>query len=42
VSEYASWGLLDVEGYQSPPVHWGLDTDRKRGFFQLVKEITGS
>ncbi len=42
VGEYASWGLLDVEGYQSPPVHWGLNTDRKRGFFQLVKEITGS
>lgn len=42
VSEYASWGLLDVEGYQSPPVRWGLDTDRKRRFFELVKEITGS
>ncbi|HEU0121355.1 MAG TPA: hypothetical protein VFQ91_12575 [Bryobacteraceae bacterium] len=42
VSEYASWGMLDIEGYQTPPVHWGIDTDRKRGFFQLVQEITGS
>lgn len=41
VSEYASWGLLDVEGYQTPPVRWGIDTDRKRGFFQLAKEISG-
>jgi len=42
VSEYASWGLLDLEGYQSPPVDWGIDTDRKRGFFGLIREITGS
>ena len=41
VSEYASWGLLDIEGYQTPPVNWGIDTDRKKGFFGLVKEITG-
>ena len=42
VSEYASWGLLDIEGYQTPPVNWGIDTDRKKGFFGLVKEITGA
>jgi hypothetical protein len=42
VGEYASWGLLDIEGYQSVPVNWGIDTDRKKGFFRLVKEITGS
>ena len=42
VAEYASWGLLDIEGYQTPPVNWGIDTDRKKGFFGLVKEITGS
>ncbi len=42
VANYASWGILDIEGYQSPPVNWGIDTDRKRGFFHLVKEITGS
>jgi hypothetical protein len=42
VSEYASWGLLDIEGYQTPPVNWSIDTDRKKGFFHLVKEMTGA
>ncbi|MBI2685261.1 MAG: hypothetical protein HYX27_03020 [Acidobacteria bacterium] len=42
IAEYASWGLLDIEGYQSPPIHWGIDTARKKGFFNLVKEITGA
>jgi len=42
VAEYASWGMLDIEGYQTPPVNWGIDTDRKKGFFGLVEEITGS
>jgi hypothetical protein len=42
VAEYASWGLLDIEGYQSVPVNWGIDTDRKRAYFQLTREITGS
>jgi hypothetical protein len=41
IAEYASWGLLDIEGYQTPPVHWGIDTDRKKGFFRLAKEISG-
>jgi hypothetical protein len=49
VSEYASWGFFDFrrqgegfdEGYQSPPVNWGLSSDRKRGFFRLLSEITG-
>ncbi len=46
-SEYASWGYFDPgasnyrDGYQCPPVNWGLNTDRKRAFFSLVKEITG-
>jgi hypothetical protein len=31
-----------VEGYQNVPTNWGINTDRKRGFFDLVKEITGS
>lgn len=30
-----------VEGYQNVPVNWRIDTDRKRGFFGLVQEITG-
>lgn len=42
VNEYASWGYFDPEGYQTPPVRWGLDTERKQGFFRLLKEITGS
>jgi len=47
VSEYCSWGYLDigknnyVDGYQSPPVNWGLNTERKRAFFTRVKEIAG-
>ena len=31
-----------IEGYQNVPTNWGNNTDRKRGFFGLVKEITGS
>jgi hypothetical protein len=53
VSEYASWGYFDpapestrtgnyVDGYQLVPVNWGINTDRKRGFFRLVAEMTGS
>lgn len=49
VSEYASWGYFDFrmkdegfdEGYQSVPVNWGLSSERKRGFFEKVKEISG-
>jgi hypothetical protein len=50
VSEHASWGYFDFrmkgegfdEGYQSVPVNWGLSSERKRGFFRLLAEITGS
>jgi len=50
VSEYASWGYFDFrmkgegfdEGYQSVPVNWGISSARKRGFFTLLKEMTGS
>ncbi len=49
IREYASWGYFDFrmtgegfdEGYQSAPVNWELSSDRKRGFFEKVKEITG-
>jgi hypothetical protein len=49
VSQYASWGYFDYrmqgegfdEGYQSVPVNWGISSVRKRGFFNLVKEVTG-
>lgn len=48
VSRGASWGYFDPglsnyqDGYQCPPVNWGLSTERKQQFFQLVKEMTGS
>ncbi|WP_211320499.1 hypothetical protein [Algoriphagus yeomjeoni] len=49
VSAYASWGYFDYrmkdegfeEGYQSVPVDWGINSERKKGFFELLKEITG-
>ena len=50
VGEYASWGYFDFrmkgegfdEGYQSVPVNGGISSARKRGFFGLLKEMTGS
>lgn len=50
VSEHASWGYFDYrmkgegfdEGYQSIPVNWTNSSDRKRGFYKLCEEITGS
>jgi hypothetical protein len=48
LSVYASWGYFDPglsnyrDGYQCPPVNWGLNTERKQAFFKLVKEVTGS
>jgi hypothetical protein len=46
---YVSWGYFDFRkkdepfetGYQSMPASWKIDTDRKRGFFGLLKTITG-
>lgn len=29
------------DGYQNVPVNWGLNTQRKRGFFGLLAEVTG-
>jgi hypothetical protein len=29
------------DGYQSPPVNWGLSSPRKRAFFSYLSEITG-
>ena len=50
VGEYASWGYFDFrmkgegfdEGYQSVPVNWTISSARKRAFFELVREMTGS
>jgi hypothetical protein len=48
LSEYVSWGYFDpgksdyADGYQCPPVNWGINTERKRQFFTRLKEITGA
>jgi hypothetical protein len=48
LGEYASWGYFDPgqsnyrDGYQSPPVNWGLSSDRKTAFFGKMAEITGA
>jgi hypothetical protein len=50
IGEHVSWGWFDYrrkgesmeEGYQSPPVDWGISSERKRGFFNLLSEITGA
>jgi len=47
VGESASWGYFDpgesnyTDGYQCPPVNWGINTERKHAFFRLLAEITG-
>ncbi len=47
LSEYASWGYFDPgesnyrDGYQCPPVNWGINTDRKKAFFALTREVAG-
>jgi hypothetical protein len=46
LSEYASWGYFDpgksnyVDGYQCPPINWGINTPQKRSFFGFVKKVT--
>ncbi len=52
VKNYASWGLFDFrrpnedteynEGFQSIPVNWHITSERKRDFFNLLADITGS
>jgi len=45
---HCSWGYFDpgssnyADGYQCPPVNWGIKTDRERSFFAKVKEVTGA
>ena len=46
----ASWGYFDYrmsrerfeDGFQSLPVDWSISSKRKRAFFGLLKEITGT
>jgi len=48
IQSYTSWGYFDYRmdkegfesGYQSVPVDWGIQSDRKRQFFSKLKEIT--
>lgn len=50
LSRYASWGYFDYrlpeegyqEGFQSIPVDWTINSDRKRGFFDLLAKVTGN
>jgi len=50
VKNYVSWGYFDFrfpgetdykEGYQTVPVDWGINSERKKAFFNKVKDITG-
>jgi hypothetical protein len=47
LGRYVSWGYFDpgksdyADGYQCPPVNWGINTGRKRQFFAKLKEVTG-
>ena len=49
IGEGVSWGYFDyrmnregyAEGFQSLPVDWSLSTHRKKGFFNLLKQVTG-
>lgn len=48
LKSYASWGYFDFrrngesfnEGYQSVPVDWRVNSERKLSFFEKVKEIS--
>jgi hypothetical protein len=49
IDQYAGWGYFDYrmagegfrEGFQSVPVDWSIGSQRKRGFFRLLAEVTG-
>jgi hypothetical protein len=47
IGERCSWGYFDPgesnyrDGYQCPPVNWGINTERKQAFFELMSEIAG-
>ncbi len=50
IQNYASWGFFDYrrpgeglkEGYQSVPVDWGINSDRKKQFFDYIKMIVNA
>jgi hypothetical protein len=49
IRHFSSWGYFDYrmkdegieQGYQSVPVDWGIRSDRKKRFYEKLKEITG-
>ncbi len=49
IKAYSSWGYFDYRrdnegfesGFQSVPVDWGINSERKIEFFNKVKEVTG-
>ena len=47
VDEHVSWGCYDqgennyTDGFQSPPVNWGINTEDKKQFAAKVKQVTG-
>jgi hypothetical protein len=50
IGRHAGWGFFDYHrkgedfgaGYQSMPTNWGINTVRKRAFFDLIRQITES
>ena len=52
IKSYTGWGFFDFRlpsenndynlGFQSIPVNWQISSDRKRSFFNMLAEITGS
>jgi hypothetical protein len=50
IEEYCGWGFFDYrqirerfeDGYQSLPVDWGINSERKKAFFGLLAKVTGS
>ncbi len=50
ISEHASWGYFDYRrkgesfqnGFQNVPTDWNIDSPRKRAFFSLLAQVTGS
>jgi hypothetical protein len=48
IESYAGWGYFDpgkndyADGYQSMPVNWKINSERKKAFFAFLKEVTGA
>jgi hypothetical protein len=50
LAQHVSWGWFDYRrqgeslenGYQSPPVDWGINSPRKKAFFGILSKVTSS